>query len=97
MKNPGYRGFFRTLGNDTRLRILHFLAENGTKCVTEIVEGTGLRQSTVSVNLQQLLACRFVRLERQGKEHCYSLNAETIRPLLQLLDRHVENYCGECR
>ncbi|TSC73092.1 MAG: hypothetical protein G01um101438_115 [Parcubacteria group bacterium Gr01-1014_38] len=92
-----YRPFFRTLANDTRLRILHFLAEHGTACVSDIVAGTGLRQSTVSVNLQQLLQCRFVRLVRQGREHCYSLNAETIRPLLRLLDRHVEKYCQECR
>ena len=96
MKQSSYQRFFRALANDTRLRILHFLGENGTKCVREIVEGTGLRQSTVSVNLRHLLECRFVHLERMGKEHCYSLNVETIRPLLRLMDQHVRRHCAAC-
>lgn len=97
MRDSGYRRFFRTLASDTRLRILLYLGEHGTQCVREIVEGTGLQQSTVSVNLRQLLECRFVHLERVGKEHCYSLNAETIHPLLRLMDQHVRHHCAACR
>lgn len=92
MKKSGYSRFFHTLANDTRLQILRFLGESGTRCVREIVEATGLRQSTVSVSLRHLLDCRFVHLQRMGKEHCYSLNAETIRPLFRLMDRHVRRF-----
>lgn len=88
-----YERFFATLGNESRLRIIHFLAQRGPKNVSHIVRGTRLEQTAVSHNLQRLLSCQFVHRKRNGKERVYSINEETIKPLLALMDRHVNMYC----
>lgn len=97
MKYKSYKRFFATLGNENRLAIIHYLAKKGAQNVSQIVEGTGLEQTSVSHNLKHLLSCQFVHLHPDGKERVYSLNKETIEPLLDLLDKHVEEFCtGVC-
>lgn len=93
MINTSYKRFFTTLGNENRLKIIHFLAKNGPKNVSQIVKGVKLEQTAVSHNLKRLLSCQFVHLKQNGKERVYSLNDETIKPLLLLMDKHVERFC----
>lgn len=93
MKDLSYRKFFITLGNENRLKIIHFLAKNGPQNVSQIVAGTKLEQTAISHNLKRLLSCQFVHLKQNGKERVYSLNEETIKPLLTLMDEHVEKFC----
>lgn len=93
MISLSYNQFFTTLGNENRLKIIHFLAKNGPKNVSQIVKGTKLEQSAVSHNLKRLLLCQFVHLKQNGKERVYFLNDETIKPLLVLMDEHVEKFC----
>lgn len=93
MIDSSYKRFFTTLGNENRLKIVHFLSENGPQNVSQIVESTKLEQTAVSHNLKRLLSCQFVHLKQNGKERVYSLNEETIKPLLILMDEHVEKFC----
>ena len=93
MMNNSYKRFFTTLGNESRLAIIHFLAQNGPKNVSEIVAGTKFEQTAVSHNLKRLLSCEFVHLQPNGKERVYSINKETIKPLLVLMDQHVRKFC----
>jgi DNA-binding transcriptional ArsR family regulator len=93
MITSSYKRFFTTLGNENRLKIVHFLAGNGPKNVSEIVAGTKLEQTAVSHNLKRLLSCEFVHLQPNGKERIYSINEETIKPLLVLMDKHVRKFC----
>jgi len=88
-----YKRFFTTLGNDNRLKIIHFLADNGPKNVSEIVAGTKLEQTAVSHNLKILLSCQFIHVKQNGKERVYWLNEDTIKPLLALMDKHVHTFC----
>ncbi|MDY6789353.1 MAG: BlaI/MecI/CopY family transcriptional regulator, partial [Candidatus Nanohaloarchaea archaeon] len=53
-----------------------------------------LNQSTVSQNLKRLESCGFVDREKNGKERIYSINSDTIEPLMDLIEEHVENYCS---
>lgn len=97
MKDLAYDTFFITLANEKRLAIIHFLAQNGPSNVTQIAEGTKIEQSAVSHNLKKLLSCQFIHIKPSGKERIYTLNEETIKPLLELMDKHVKNYCnGDC-
>lgn len=100
MINYSYKRFFTTLGNESRLKIVHFLAKNGSKNVSQIVDGTKLEQTAVSHNLKSLLSCQFVHIKPNGKERVYSINEETIKPLLALMDKHVNQFCkkacGKC-
>ena len=93
MIDVSYKRFFTTLGNKNRLDIIHYLAKNGPKNVSQIVDATKLEQTAVSHNLKRLLSCQFVHLKPSGKERVYSVNEETIKPLLALMDKHVNEFC----
>ncbi|MGD2201587.1 MAG: metalloregulator ArsR/SmtB family transcription factor [Candidatus Bathyarchaeota archaeon] len=91
--------FFSTLANPTRLAALENLSERAMN-VSEIAEKVGQEQSMVSHNLRPLVRCRFVRVEKRGREHYYSLNHETIEPLFKIVENHAANHCptgGRCQ
>ena len=87
-----YNRFFGTLANQYRLDIIEALSE-GQKTVTKLVKRLKFQQSTVSHNLRRLEECGFVSVRQNGKERIYSLNKETIKPLLSLMHYHMNNYC----
>lgn len=98
MTELSYETFFAALAGNRRLEILQFLLSNGKQSVTSIAEGTGIEQSAVSHNLSQLLACEFVHVEVDGKNRLYTINKETIVPMLKLVERHISKYCsGTCQ
>ncbi len=90
-----YDYFFETLANKRRLKIIDLL-RTGPKSVLEIVEKSGLEQSNVSHNLKRLEYCGFVKAKPNGKQRIYSLNKETIEPLMQLIDKHTNKFCIHC-
>ncbi len=100
MNDISYEQFFGTLAGNRRIEILQYLHQNGAQNVSELAAGIGQEQSAVSHNLKKLLSCQCVHLEVRGKNRYYSLNTETMVPLLDLVDTHIQNYCqhncGHC-
>ncbi len=95
-QNEPCYGFFRTMANPLRLRIVSLLRE-GPRNVTEIYKAIGEEQSKVSHNLKLLRDCRIIEAGRNGKSVVYSLNKETVLPLFSLIDLHWRKYCkGVC-
>ncbi len=88
-----YRLFFGTLANPNRLKIVNALREI-SRDVTQICHHTRLEQSMVSHHLKRLEKCGMVSVVQQGKHHYYSLNKETIQPLMRMIDEHM---CRHCR
>ncbi|MBN2334180.1 winged helix-turn-helix transcriptional regulator [Candidatus Bathyarchaeota archaeon] len=86
-------GFFSTLANPTRLAIIERLDEKPMS-VTQLVDSIGEEQSMVSHNLRPLVRCKFVKAEREGKQRIYSLNHETLDPILKAVESHAETFCG---
>lgn len=98
MINVTYKDFFATLSGDSRLAILKHLQKSGPRNVSQIAEATGQEQSAVSHNLKKLSECECVHVEVRGKNRYYSLNEETIVPMLKLVDQHIQNFCvNECK
>ena len=96
LKKP-YELFFRTLANEQRLEIINLLRK-GPKNVTQICKGLKFNQTTVSHNLRRLKTCSFVSVKKNSKERIYSLNKETIKPLMELIDKHTNKFCKHlCR
>ena len=95
MNKSQYKTFFNTLGNVTRLEIIHALREKPLT-VTEIIKETGHEQSTISHSIKKLENCHFVTVEKRGQNRVYALNEETIIPLLKIMDVHVKKYCHKC-
>jgi len=96
MKCHSYELFFEAFSNKTRMRIVQALMHS-PKSVTEIINSVGEEQSTVSHNLKKLSQCNFLEFRVEGKQRIYSLNKDTIVPILELVERHVKTHCkGEC-
>jgi len=97
MKCPSYNLFFETIANKTRQKILETLQEK-PRSVTEICKALNEEQSKISHNLKCLSDCHFIDVKREGKQRIYSLNKETMLPLMKLVAKHVEKYCcKECK
>jgi DNA-binding transcriptional ArsR family regulator len=95
MKYVAFDDFFTVLGNKQRVRILQYLNETGSHCVSDICRDLHLEQSAVSHNMKRLVDCHFVEMEPAGKKRLYSINKVTVRPLLKLIDQHVSTYCAK--
>ncbi len=92
MLNSAYKLFFGTLANLNRIKIINSLRKK-PKNVTEICKATKFNQTTASHNLKRLQTCGFVFSKRKGKCIYYSLNKETIKPLMEMIDRHMHSFC----
>ena len=93
MSKKPYELFFQTLANEQRLKIINLLRK-GPKNVSEICKSLNFNQTTVSHNLRRLKTCGFVFIKKNGKERIYSLNRETIKPLMDLIDKHTDRFCS---
>ena len=91
-----YYDFFATLANRTNQLIINVLAD-GPKNVTQITKETNLEQSKISHALRRLSECKFVDYKQSGKERIYTLNKETILPILKLADQHAHKMCTKCK
>ena len=89
-----YDLFFETFSNKTRMRIIEALSL-GPKSVTEICKATNEEQNKDSHNLKKLMECNCLDVKQKGKQRIYSLNKDTITPILNLVEKHVEKYCKE--
>ncbi len=92
MINKTYNIFFGTLDNPNRLEIINLLRK-GKKNVSEISKELKFNQTTVSHNLKHLERCGFVTVEQKGKYRYYILNKKTIKPLMTLIDKHMNTHC----
>ncbi|MBU0467089.1 MAG: metalloregulator ArsR/SmtB family transcription factor [Nanoarchaeota archaeon] len=87
-----YKIFFGTLVSEPRLKIINLLRK-GKKNVSEIVEEFGMDQTAVSHNLARLRECGFITLETEGKYRYYALNGKTIKPLMEIIEKHMAGNC----
>lgn len=92
---PKYELFFKNLSSESRIKILDALREKSMN-VSEICAKIGEEQSKVSHNLKHLADCNFLEVTQVGKTRVYSLNKDTIVPILDLVDKHVKKHCSTC-
>ena len=69
---------FKSLGDETRLRIMALLIDDQELCVCDIMAALDLPQSTVSRHLSSLRNAGFVDDRRQGIWMYYKLNKKGI-------------------
>ncbi len=87
-----YKIFFGTLVSESRLKIINFLRKE-KKNVSEIMQELGLDQTSVSHDLARLKKCGFVKVESEGKFRYYELNEETIKPMMDIIEKHMAENC----
>ena len=90
--------FFTNLANPTRLAALEQLMEKPMS-VNELATALGQEQSMISHNLKPLLYCNIIAIKREGRKHIYTVNEETMRPILGAIENHAQKFCptgGKC-
>ena len=88
--------FFETLGSKLKIDIILKLRESSFN-VNELSNKLNQERSKVSHALKLLLECGFIKVKNKGRERVYSLNEETILPLLSIVEKHVNKYCKVCK
>jgi len=92
MKTPFCSTFFDILATRSRLDLVLTLRDR-PKSVGEISKAIAVERTNVSHQLRRLRECGFVFERREGKKRMYSLNRETVIPILDLAEIHVRKYC----
>ena len=97
MKCRSYEDFFKNFANKTKFLIIMHLKEKPMS-VNELSKVMREEQSKVSHNLAKLAFCNILNVEQKGKQRIYSLNKDTVIPVIQLVEKHVKKHCkGVCR
>ena len=73
---------FKTLSNNTRIRILHAFVKNSELCVTEIARMLDMKSTAVSNQLQKLTDQGIVKNRRDGNRIIYRILDPCIIKLL---------------
>ena len=76
--------FLKALSHESRLMILCLLMQK-ERSVTELEDILGIRQASVSQQLQRLRGERLVTTRRVGKQIYYSLDSDEARALIEVL------------
>lgn len=79
----------KALAHPARLHVVRLLHAKQACIGCDIVEEVGLAQSTVSEHLRILKAAGIIAGDIEGPRVCYSLNAESLVPLANLLNAIV--------
>lgn len=94
MNHNSYHVFFTNLANPLKIGIILSL-KISEKNVTEISKDLGVEQSKISHALSSLKSCHIVEMKVRGKERVYSLNKNTIIPMLDIINKHADANCTE--
>lgn len=95
MTKETYYLFFGKLANKLKVDIISELRQKPSS-VMQLVKKLKVEQSKLSHALASLRCCNIVLVKRSGKERIYSLNKETILPILEIIDNHERKYCKFC-
>ena len=92
MTKTRYYRFLNNIANPLRISIIECLY-SGKKSVGEMVVELKVEQSKLSHALSNMKCCRIVDVEQVGKNRYYSLNKDTIVPILKIIDKHAKKNC----
>ena len=87
-----YYLFFGNLANPLKIEIITEL-KKGSRSVLELADKLKAEQSKLSHALHSLRCCSIVNVKQDGKKRIYSLNKETILPILKIIDKHENKFC----
>ena len=98
--------FLQTVGalhDETRLKILRFINENGAVCVCDIETAFGMIQSRISRHLKILKEAGFLRVDRQGRWAYYAIRSpldkfrQDILKEISYLEMDIPELKGTCK
>lgn len=83
---------FHALADRHRLRVVNMLAQADGEpvCVCEFQDALGLKQSTMSYHLKQLVQAGVIEREQRGRYAFYSLRSGVLERIAELIRPHAE-------
>ncbi len=81
---------FRVLSEPSRLKILRALSD-GEKCVTEIINATGLMQANVSKQIKLMERVQIVECRPSGLQRFYKIINPAVLEICQILCKREGN------
>lgn len=81
---------FKALGNVTRLKIISILANEGEKCVCEIVDRLDFDQSTISKHLAVLRGVGIVTSRKEGLNVIYRLSMPCVHRFTECVQQVMD-------
>jgi DNA-binding transcriptional ArsR family regulator len=91
-RNPTARAWkdsaplFAALGDETRLRVVARLCEEGPLSITRLTEGADVSRQAVTKHLQVLASVGLVKNTRDGRENVWQLEPDRLAEARRLLD-----------
>ena len=80
---------FKSLADETRLKILWLLMAKEELCVCDIAALLAMTESAISHQLRLLKNYRLVKYRRMGKMTYFSIDDEHIEDLIRVAVRHI--------
>lgn len=80
---------FKVFGDYTRIKVLSFLLDTPSVCVSDLAQALGMTSSAISHQLKILKQSRLVKSKREGKQIYYSLADEHVVLILEKAIEHV--------
>ena len=77
---------FAALGDETRLRVVTRLCEEGPLSIARLTENTDVTRQAVTKHLQVLESAGLVKGERDGRENVWKLEPRRLAEAQRLLD-----------
>ena len=77
---------FAALGDETRLRMVARLSEQGSMSITRLTAGTDISRQAISKHLRVLEAAGLMRAEKRGRESVWTLDAARLDEARRHLD-----------
>lgn len=84
----GLTRFTRALNDESRLRILRYLAED-LRTLSEIVELMGLSEDTIHYHMRNLRAAGLLRTHLKGKAERFSIRADGVAEMQLFLESYL--------
>lgn len=93
MDNIKAMAAFSALSQETRLEVFRLLIKAGSKGMLagELGEALGVKQNTMSANLNVLVQAGLLKNEREGRNIHYYIDQQNLQDLLAFL---LEDCCG---
>ncbi len=86
-KLAGAAPVFAALGDETRLRLVARLCDEGPLSTTRLSEGAGVTRQAISKHLQALGGAGVLRDEQRGRERIWELEPRRLEEARRCLDR----------
>lgn len=83
--------FFKVMGDQSRVRIIYALSDQGEMCVGDLSKTVRMTQSAVSHQLRLLKLNGLVKSRKEGKNVYYALEDDHVIDILKLALTHIRH------